>query len=614
MDRPRTNAGPWRFSGLALVGAALAACDPVSGGIPPILVTGSAGDTASTRQFAEEPREYRNVVNSSLRADSYIWQPWFITAGAGGTVAYEVNKGGLNDSDGLVFSGDARLGILPVSHYPTELGYSHTDSRADGTLGSDFVRDRATFTNQALIANDLRSSTRFTYQTFDQEDDGEDESLDGGLTVTKNFEHSTLSLNLEHTRSRFEAEERGENDEKEEISIGSLNHGYSPASSFGAQTGVTAIQDEEEAGDSSRDRRSLQGISTSQWRPTDSKLLFNSALRAQREEIETGGDADTAADTKTTLFSGTLGVNYPIIPRLNSNLGLNGTYQDSEVSDNNNSDNSRSRRSLESSLLGSISYISLETPLAGFDWSWNTRSNAQGRYVDLEGAEERYEASGSLTLGHGGNRIVPLPLLGQGLFSLNQSGSLDATTEDEEDDALVPSVAHDASLTYSDASEGVTTFLRLSASDQREFVAEDRVEFQLFQALVNRQSMLDQKSNWFAALSLQATRRKRRGDKRDFTAAGNGNIGVFAADFLGVRNLGLRSELELNAIGLEELIDEDDEDDRDLVEDLRADWTTRLEYRIGRVTTSLEGSVFMVGEEFGNAVIFRVRRDFGGVF
>ena len=40
----------------------------------------------------------------------------------------------------------------------------------------------------------------------------------------------------------------------------------------------------------------------------------------------------------------------------------------------------------------------------------------------------------------------------------------------------------------------------------------------------------------------------------------------------------------------------------------------RLQYRIGRITASLEGSLFFLNDQLGNSVIFRLRRDFSGVF
>ncbi len=170
---------------------------------------------------------------------------------------------------------------------------------------------------------------------------------------------------------------------------------------------------------------------------------------------------------------------------------------------------------------------------------------------------------------------------------------------------------HNASLTHSSARAGVSTFARLSVSDRRDLINDDPFEFQLLQLQLNRQEAIDFASGWLANLSLQVSRQKAASQDAETTASAHGTASYREANVFGIRDLRFVSELTLSALGLESVLTEEDEDER-RSDRFRSDWTNRLEYRIGRIVASLEGSASYNQGEFGNSVFFRIRREFGG--
>ncbi len=178
---------------------------------------------------------------------------------------------------------------------------------------------------------------------------------------------------------------------------------------------------------------------------------------------------------------------------------------------------------------------------------------------------------------------------------------------------MVPNLNHDLSLTYSAARQGTTTYMRFSINDRREFVAEDAKESQLAMFQLNRQSQIDSRRNWRAALTAQASHQRVRGEEPDLTASVTGHVGYVDGRLFNISGLRFLSDLELNAVGLEDVI-ENDRDRNRFEEERRAEWKNKLEYRIGKIITSVEGNLFYVGDEYGNSVFFRIRRDFDGVF
>ncbi len=589
------------------------ACDsnPMTN-LPPIQASGSVGNTFRTREVADQPREFINQVSGTANASSYIWQPWFATARAGATVGYEKGTGGTTESDSLVVSGDVNLSILPLSRYPATISYSRTDSRAEGALGADFVRDRVAVTSQAAITDDIRTFTTLGYQNIEQPELGQQESRNGTFTITKNFQKASLSLSLEHEHSDFESEIESEEDEREDTNVLTLRGTYRPNEELSSQTTTTFLQNSEDAETQKRERLLIQGISTAQWRPKELPFTMNGALRTLRDSIKFSGSSATSDDQDTLLASGTVGLNYPISPRLTANFGFNGTYETSDTGGGSDTGESvtGNRDFIEGRVLGSINYLSPREPFAGFDWSWNANATLQPFFRDGSGSEkEGVNIDGSTTLGHSVSRDLEIPWLGQGLF--NASQSLRTSRADAEE--IVPNLSHNASLTYSDSEAGTSTFVRLGVSDSRDLIAQQPTEFSLIQLQLNKQSNLDLSNQWRGGLSLQVSRRKFGDESADIITTANGRLGYFSREVFSVENLDFLSELSLNAIGLEDVLGDEDDDDR-FRSEVRGDWTNRLEYRIGKITASLEGTVFVVDDQFGNSVIFRIRRDFGGVF
>lgn len=605
---------------LATLGMTMNGCgNSQVGAIPPIGISGSVGEMYRTSKFSDEPRENVNQVDAALRARTYIWQPWFVTTDAGARLAYQTKTGGTSaDGDAELVGGEMNLGILPLSRIPTTISYSRTDSRIDGSMGSDYTRDRAAIVQRSMFGSSLRTLTRLSYETIDQPEAGDETIRSGAFNITKMLDRGTLGLSLDHSDSEFLASVPEEQDETEETNSATLVHSFTPSSVFRMQNTLSFIQDEEDTEFQNFDRTTVQGVSTQQWRPTNYPFTINGALRASSDALATDAAGPAEEDTDTSLVSAAVGLNYPIRPRLTANVGVNGLYQKKhdEITDDVGVMTVADERTAEASLVGSVSYLSLPKPVGSFQWRWNAGANGRGQYRDVKRDDndpvQRFDGSGGTTIGHSLMRPIPVPFLGPGQFGFSQTGRVDLNSDDPEDDLVVPSLAHSANVTYSANEKGVSTYFRFSASDRREFIAFDAVESQLVQLQLNRNSFIDVQETWTAALTVQGSRQRRRNDGANYSLSAAGRLGYVDQRLFDVQNLMFSSELELNAVGLEDVIR--NEMENRFERERRADWTNRIQYRVGMITTSLEGSLFYIGDDFGNSVFFRIRRDFNGVF
>lgn len=580
--------------------------------MPPVTYAGSVSETIRTRDTGDEPRLFTNQVDTVVDLKSYVWQPWFITVDGGAETEVEVERGGTaGDSSILFYGGDVSVGILPVSRYPTTFGYSHTNSQIEGNQsGTDFVRDRATVNSTAVISSDLRTLFSATYETVDQPGFGVEERREAALSVNKTFETNRAALDLRIEDSSFDSITSGDTDETE--LVGSVRYDTVLEEDLTSQSTSTAIYFTEDADDQDLNELTIQGTTTAQWRPKEYPFTVNGALRTLAEDIDlmslnSLGDTNTTR-TELLLSVGTLGLNYPITRQLTTNLGL--TAQAESITRDfggvsiQPTPAGTDTSTYSTNLLGNVNYQSLDRDLYGFAWRWDANASANVGYHSDTALEDSEAAS----LGHSFQRAFE----GVPLAPLRLSLSQQALAQRSSDEGVVPSLFHSASLSHRSVESGVATFARFSLSDRRDIAVSDGDEFQIAQIQLDRQTEIDYRRQWFANLSLQVTRQSAASSEPIVTATADGTLSYREQDLFDVSNLSFLSELTLRAIGLEEIVVENDRNiDTD---EFRTEWRNLIEYRNGRIVASLEASVFQEDNDLGNFVMFRIRRDFSGIF
>jgi hypothetical protein len=525
-----------------------------------------------------------------VAADTYIWQPWFATLDSTIDLTRETNFGGTDGNDSNIVTGDVRLGVFPYSRYPTFLSYTRQDTRVTGVeFGSDIIRDRVDLTSQAIVSSDLRGNLALSYEGIDQPDFGDEVAKAARISVTKLFGSNAVTIGLEHEDRDFES--RIEDDEREQIDIATLRHDSTALKNVDVQSTTTLLREVEDTIPQSREVVSLQGISTAQWHPENLPFTVNSAVRTLTETEEFGATTGQArsGETKTHLAAGTVGLNWPVTPQLTANFGLNASVENETQESVGESGRAPlvSGTTGRGAVLGSVDYFSLPRELAGFDWDWNTGARAEVAHDIDEGPEQ----SASVDLGHNVSRLFDVPLLGAILFSASQQGMLERREDPQE---IVPAISHDISFTRTTGDGGATTYLRLSGTDQRDLAGSEPVQVQLLSVQINRRATIDLDSFWHADFSVQASRRQEGDDEETASVFVNGTVGYIAHEIFDVPDLHFLSEIEVDTVATETRFGE-----RIIRDD-----------RSGEVR-ALEGNLFHHEGEFGNSVLFRIRRNFG---
>ncbi len=576
--------------------------------VAPVTTSGFVGNTVRSRQFAEDPRTVTERLELTVNAATYIWQPWFITVLGEGDLAFEIESGSVSsDGNSLLAAGGVDFGILPVSNFPATLSLQHTDTRASGEFVTfNSVSDRVSVQTRQHYSSDLQTTAGVSYQRTTEANFGVEERNRLELGVNKTFDTDRLALSVSLQSDDF-ASERDE-DETSQTAVGTLTYDAVPLEKVFTQSNSSVVREHIDAKNEAFDRLSLQGFSTAQWRPEEYTFTVNGALRTFTETIEFSriGSGLSNLRTEEQLFSGTLGLNYPILPRLTANVATTGQFQAQERDAGaiSGEANGGSFDRSSASLLGNLNYVSEPSPFGGFEWLWRTNGNLNQTFSSDTG----FSDSESVAAGHGLSRNVTLGFLDPIRVSFDQDGTFAHSSAD----GFVPSLFHGANFSHNKAVDGIVTFVRLSLNDRRELAGEQQQELQQVQFQLNRESRVDLTSSWTAGLSAQITRQKSSEDT-DISASANGTVGYRNGEVFGVENLFFTSDLSISAFGLEEVLRRNEEDGLRRSDRFSGDFRNRIGYRIGRLVASLEGTAFLTQGALGNLLLFRVRREFGDV-
>ena len=574
--------------------------------LAPIRYGGAFGTSIRSRQFGEEDRTYTTRATAELNAASYIYEPWFARVATDLMLSWENEQREEEDSaSSVVVSGSATFSILPESNYPTTITFSRTDTRNEGTFGNfDFVRDRVHVHSQAILPWQIRSSAVLSYDSIDQSAFGMETRAEATLNLYKTFTLDSLAASLSYVQSDFTTNTVEDEDSSLSLVSANVHWDSKPFEDVDVQSDSHLVFSNEVDGNVEEMRFFSQGLTTAFWRPDDFPFTVTGAFRSFGEFASTTNEGSGAeVNSQSQLISATLGINYPIAPRLNANFGLNGSYRTSD--ERSDGEGGVIGTNLESAftagIVGSVNYISLPEEISGFDWRWNAGAFADVEYTD----EGELEDSESIDIGHSVDRSVDVPWLGLAFVNLSQRLNVSRSITE----GTVIGTSHQASMTISEAEDGTSSFLRMSLLDDREFTGERPGNFQLAQILLSRQSTIDLERNWYADLSLQATRREDSRDEVDVFAAANGTVGYQDQMLFGVPDLYFNSEIVMSMSDFgSRLVGVNEEDDSN--ETFRAEWRNKLRYAIGRLHAELEGSFFTEGGELGNSMFLRVRRYF----
>ena len=624
-----------------IVALVLVSCVPQVLARPPIEFSGEVGASVTTRQypgarFDDEPggddRDLRTDVLAYTHVSTYLWRPWIATVSLDLNAAYESNSRWAVD-EATALGGDLVLSVLPASPVPFEIFFSASDNRFDGDYsGADYRRLRAGVSGRALLSERTSLDYFFSHNEFDQ-DGYANLSAYGDLTAQRaeaTLRHSfnpgemplsitDVGLSVHYYNTDYRSEWVQRRDYSSESLAGTVYYSAVPAERLDHDFSATLISENHTNSYDRFKRVSGQGVGTLQWRSPSNEIIATGAIRIRMQKSD-HRQTVRDRDVKSTLMATNAGLSWRPNDNLSMSLGARastehiGTYGVNELDPY----YEPSWTNYTGGILGSVDYRSDRHEFYGFDWHWDARAVGDLGYHSNRQKVRYYEAlngrhtDAQLIVGHTFERSVWLPWVESVNVSLLQETGFSHYSEDED---FWPIITHSASMSKGFAGENSSSYFRFYVRDTQSF-GHDGHDYQTAQIDFTRQMQLTGNQSLHGSLGAQVVRQNYDHHRRRHDGQHNDDVHVFSRanvtyeyrDIFGIAGMTFSSDLRLNSIGLDNLaLDWRDEFTADL---FRNDWRNRLQYNIGQLSLSLEGSLFHVDDDFGHYLMFSGRRTF----
>lgn len=553
---------------------------------------------------------------ATLRASSYVWQPWFATTEGGVTFAQDSTEfggasdpgafdAGLKDNETTLVSGEFNLNVLPQSKTPFGLRYLVSNSRIDATriasapvlfTDIEFETTRLELRQSYLNDKNDRFMLRYDASSWSSARDGsyDDELLGAEADVRRGKQNVLVKLSqgaTEHSLTKL----RNEN------LIFDLSHFYLPSPSFRVDNKASYYTFDRSFRVTSAS--STYGSSTTDitqassfffWRPNTRPWSMSGGVRVYNLQ---GEALTTASDSLSISASG--GFFYQ--------LSRKWRFDASAAFTNTHSNGSEAQLARQQ---GGLLYQSDLYEKSGFIYRWF----ATGSLDNQSGVDEARQTVSS-TWSHNGQKtwflseISSLNIsLGQSLNGAYRINEESITLYQDHQGSLAASqyggigaanarLDHTGTASWNQAAGGGNSTVQLTLSDSRAMTdTEDEQQLVNFQVL--RVQPLNRLSFLSGNLTVQYVRQEfpQLGIGSDVATA-TGRVDYQHSNIFGLTNLRFLSNLFVSRAAVEQGID-------------RSEWDNRLDYTIGLLDTSLSLRLIQIDGQNSSLVMVRIARRF----
>lgn len=529
--------------------------------------------------YTQSENQIRKLATVNLKANTFLWQPWFARVNAGVGLTYNMlDREHSGSSNGEIVTGDAQLLMLPQSRFPLELHFNSQDSRVTGNaLGS------APYSN-------TRYGLSQKYR-----------SLDGSLNAQASYDHNlqttagqaddtsdlfTVSLGKVIDRNQFNFDGSREKAERRSSKINYLRnnliarHSYRPDPSFSMENMASIVETEDDTTSFINNNRQLQLTTNTFWRPRNKPVYGNAGARYYASLNENGS---ATSDSKTLNAYG--GINYDVTRafRLTGNMTANGT-QNSGTSALTSTQSLGARYNPEYIYLGK------------FQYNWNSSANVLNRNGG--------EFNGRHLTAQLGHNILRRFNTRPGLeYSANFSQSIVTEYDTVADD--INRINNSLSLTWRKSKGTGNVYARLMGSDSRTIASPRYEVYQFINLQITSSKALTHKSALSGNITINATRNELPNTPTGgFATTSSANLVYRQVMVFNIPRLYFISDLKFDTELTRPLIIDREKQDRRI-------WENRLDYTVGRLQMRLSLRVSKINKTSYNILMFRVKRLFG---
>lgn len=463
--------------------------------IPPIRWGGDASVNLGSTKSQGAPRDTQVYESIGLRADSYVYEPWFARV-SGMLRVMQMNDSLLSKSvstataGSTTYTGNGTLNMFPMSRFPFTALYDVSDSRSSGELVPAGYTSRRLGLRQSYVPLAGADNYQISY------DQSTVTSHQGGSDIAKSLAGSMSdrvgSHNYGFNFNRYSNTREGGGDHSEIVNF-NANHSYRPDTLFAvsnmlnlgnsryrlSNAGNAAAGINPSVMDSSNRFQQLNSFTT--WRPGEtSPLMLSGGARLYQSQANSGtGETDAR----------TLSANAAATYTLNQNASFSGSGMVSQAS-------SADRETTVTNLSAGANYIGDARRFGQFNYGWG--GGATATRIDQSDQDSRSIVTARAN--HNINR--PFVLAPTSMLNLNASQSF----ANNSGAGTYHTLTHSAGAAWnSRPTEVSSTLLGINATDSKSFGATQQ-HFQMVNLQSNGQLQFSRYATGGVNLTIQGTR------------------------------------------------------------------------------------------------------------
>ena len=568
-----------------------------------------------------------NQLRGSIRASSYLWQPWLATVNANVRLTqdntdYSQSARVINDIASTLVTGGLNFNVIPQSRFPLSISYQTSDSRVETTntiieclrfansgVCLDTPVEVVNVITSPLTAAGIRefSTKRFSIRQYINSNNSKrfQWNLDSNQWNSSNDEKYSDwllggSADLGFGDHRFQLRGNYKYIDRAAISQESTNITLSGDHFYHSPTRAVRVDNSvdyyvyETRGVASDivfsngevDTTSQQASSFVFWRPVGRKVTASAGVRVFNLTSDAGSTntADTSISNETQLLSlnATAGGMYQYTKHIRFDSNVNFSVNDNGSTDNNS----------YLGRLGALMQSDIHEILLGMRYQWNATASVQ-----TQGAEyDQHYHSLNVNLGHDASRVWQNDDKSSA-FRAGWSQAVNASLEKADADANSQRLDHSVNVGWDSYGVSDSTYSQLTVSDART-LGDRESDQQLVNLQVSRTQNLTRLSSLTGNITAQSVRQKFSGqDVSETLTTTTGSLNYQHSRVFGVVRLRYGSDVRVSRASKNSGVD-------------RSEWENRLDYSVGLVDTRASWRLIDAGEQDYTLVYFQVTRRF----
>ncbi|MCF6236382.1 MAG: hypothetical protein L3J70_08455 [Gammaproteobacteria bacterium] len=562
-------------------------------GSAPLNLSGSVGYNYRSSDQVDRDKVVSSQLDGTIKASSYLWQPWFATVGGRLSVTLDSKEFdysvGQQSKDAKIITGEFNLNVLPRSKVPFSLIFhasdSRVDTRSDNNLltdsGQDYQTTRLDLRQSWLTAGNHRFQGRFSKGQWTSDRNRFDDQ-NVGLEARLRFPNQTLTTTLNsQTTSFLQTKER--NTENRLLDV---DHFWRPTESltidsmFSLSNVDTSLQQPTLIDPDESTVNTMQMSSFALWRSKSRLLTVSGGVRVADIDTEI---TDNAGGVFSTSARG--GANYQFTKNFRGDISVSLGANDDGLS----------QGDFNSLRVGGLYQSDLYDLFSNAAYQWFASGSMQRN--EESNVDENYGVDENRLVGRVGHNlkkswIAPM----SSNLNLNLSQTLNQNQQFGDQDDAITQVDHSVSLGWNKSATWMTAYARLFAEDRRDIDDQGNAQ-QLFNFQLSGMLPLNRRSEFNAAMTTQYTYYDKYYGDFENIATTSGQIGYYHQRIFGVTNLGFRSDLNISKVSLSNGVD-------------RSEWDNRLDYSIGLLDCSLSYRIIDREGDRSNLMLVRLARRF----